>query len=449
MKLSFHTLIVDDYPKKGDHLLYNTRTQAMVKIDSAFKNIIENLDVTPSKLKKSRRVEISALHEMGILVRDQEEDLRRLKDHMMSLKHDYIDASLVITILTTYACNLKCVYCFQESSRTNEKMKPETANFSIDWIKEKLLKSGNKKLLLNFYGGEPLVNKPTLEYMVNQLKPWCELQGVNFGFMIQTNGYLMTSQLIGRYKLMGLEQVRISVDGVGEDHDRNRPLRKGGGTFDKIMKNIRDCVDQIPIGISVSYDKGETDHIERLLDYFNDLGILHKLGRFIFSPIHPTLGPKDKPELIQNPSCNCNYDNQVLADANKKIEKLMKDRGLSTNNGLSTFTCPLTRENSGGTIDQKGDIYKCNSMLGHPELSVGNVKDNSYNAKHEEFVNLDVWKQCPVDCSFMPMCSGGCRLSSFLKNLNFKTPSCHKPFLYKMTPIFIKKEYDKLMANKA
>jgi uncharacterized protein len=109
----------------------------------------------------------------------------------------------------------------------------------------------------------------------------------------------------------------------------------------------------------------------------------------------------------------------------------------------------VTRDNAGVTIDQHGRLYKCNSMLGHPELSTGSVRENVYNEQHHAFVNLDVWRQCPQDCTYLPMCSGGCRLSSFLKNKNFKVPSCHKPYLNRMAPEIIKAEYREAVGKKS
>jgi uncharacterized protein len=189
-----------------------------------------------------------------------------------------------------------------------------------------------------------------------------------------------------------------------------------------------------------------TRAIEQLLEYFKELGVLHKLGRFIFSPIHATLGPRGQPEKIRGSECMCNYEDENLIASNKKIRALLEKYRLPTKNGMSTSTCPLTRENAGVTIDQHGRLDKCKSMLGHPELAVGDVRDNTYNDQHREFVNLDVWQQCPTDCTYMPMCSGGCRLSAFLKNQNFKTPTCHKAYLNKMAPEFIKQDYEALMA---
>ena len=108
----------------------------------------------------------------------------------------------------------------------------------MEWIKSQIIKLGYRSLYLNFYGGEPLLNQPVLEYLAGSMKAWCESRGIGFKFMVQTNGYLLTTELVERFLDLGLKQVRVSVDGVGEDHDKNRPLRGGGGTFDVIMDNI-------------------------------------------------------------------------------------------------------------------------------------------------------------------------------------------------------------------
>jgi uncharacterized protein len=213
------------------------------------------------------------------------------------------------------------------------------------------------------------------------------------------------------------------------------------------MKNIMASCDKLPIGLSVSFDR-DVKHIGRLFSYCKDKGILHKLGRFVFSPIHATLGHKGEKEKIQNAHCECNYEDDSLVQANREIRELMMNYGLEMKSGMSTSVCPVTRENSGMTIDQQGRIYKCNSMLGHPELSTGHVKDNDYNQQHQTFIHLDVYNQCPQDCTYMPMCSGGCRLGSFLKNKNFNTPACHKPYLNKMAPEIIKQQYQERMNQK-
>lgn len=447
MQFSSHTIIVEQYPQPDEHLLYNTRTQALVKIPTGVKSVVEQGDQQDSVTAARYKEDLDILYRMGLIVNNLEEDVQKIKAHMQQIKSSVDRKSFPVTLLTTYACNLKCSYCFEESSRTNEKMSGETQLQSMTWLKSKLIEQRYNKLYITFYGGEPLANKPAIKTIATHMQQWCSQRDIAFNFMLQTNGYLMTPDLIRQYLKLGLNQVRISVDGVGHEHDKYRPLRKGGGTFDVIMKNIVDCCDLVPIGISVSYEKGEVEKIDRLFDYLDDLGILYKLGRFLFSPIHATLGPEGHPEYIQNSNCMCNYDDKLLVAANRKINSYMNKRGLPMKSGMSTSVCPVTREEGGMTIDQKGYLYKCNSMLGHKEFSIGHVSEAKYNQQHHDFLSLDVWKQCPVDCTYMPMCSGGCRLSSFLNNQHFKRPTCHKPYLNKMARELIIKDYERIMAQ--
>ena len=447
MRFSCHSIVVQDYPAKGEHVVFSTRTQAMAKIEEGLKNLIDHFDEASQSEKDRYRQEIEALHRLTLIVRDEEEDRRLLKEFLNNLKYAADDRMLPITVLTTYACNFKCTYCFEESSRSNVKMSRETADATIAWLKEKVLTHRYKKLHLTFYGGEPLLNKPILEYLAVTMKTWCEARGIAFQFLLQTNGFLMTEEVVDRYLKIGLTHVRISVDGVEDSHNRTRPLRGGGPTFQRVLENIVANCRKVPIGISTSYDRGEIGHIEEMLNYFDRLGILPHLDRFVFSPVHPTLGPKGEPEKIVGASCMCNYEDDKLVEANSRIRTLMAKKGLPMKSGMSVSICPVTRDKAGLTVDQEGRLFKCNSMLGHPELSTGNVREHTYNRKHEEFVNLDIWKQCPIDCTYMPMCSGGCRLSSFLKNQNFNTPTCHKPYLNKMAKSFIKENYQKAVAK--
>ena len=97
-----------------------------------------------------------------------------------------------------------------------------------------------EKLVLTFFGGEPLLNLPVMYHLAERhvarhaARAACELF-VN----IITNGLLLTRG--GRRSLLpfGLNGVKITLDGDRDTHNRMRPLRGGQGTFDRIVENIR------------------------------------------------------------------------------------------------------------------------------------------------------------------------------------------------------------------
>ena len=66
-------------------------------------------------------------------------------------------------VVVTLRCNLKCVYCHSsvvDASRREFDMTIETARRSIDMIFE----SPNPNLMIEFQGGEPLMNWPVVEF---------------------------------------------------------------------------------------------------------------------------------------------------------------------------------------------------------------------------------------------------------------------------------------------
>ncbi len=111
--------------------------------------------------------------------------------------------------------------------------------------------------------------------------------------------------------------------------------------------------------------------------------------------------------------------------------------------GLAINACPLIMEDGGITIDPSGIIYKCNSLLGYPEFSIGNVAEEALNENFKKFFDINAWEACPKECPYIPMCQGGCRFFSFLENKDFKSLSCKKEYFDRIVPELIKLEYDK------
>jgi uncharacterized protein len=442
MQWSNQTIIVaHDLSCGMQYLLYQTRTQALVKIEREIKELIDAFaDPVMQERKERFAQEISDLHRLGLIVQDETEDMNRLKDFFQQLKYK-TDRCFAVQILTTYACNFDCPYCFQRTTRRAQKMPVETQHQVIRWIQNRILRFGYQDCHLNFYGGEPLLNPDMIEYVADTMKGWCASRGIRFRFSLQTNGYLLTRQMVIRLKELGLSSMRISVDGPKDVHDRNRPLAGGGGTFERVIKNIRETADLVKIHISATYVDGNVEPIIALLDYLDVEGILHRLGDFLFAPAHAALGPKDKEEEVRAASCQCHHGDQQLEAATRRLNAVMESKGMPVKNRLSVTTCPLTRQNSGVTIDQEGRLYRCNSMIGHPKFSIGDVFHDDFNQQQAEFRDLDVWRQCPVDCRYLPICSGGCRLMGFLEHRNFRVPACKKSYLDRILPDMVRKEY--------
>ncbi len=449
MKLSKFNLWVEDYPASGDYLLFNSRTQALIKVNQELKEDLDALRSSKFEVRSSKLTEnLAALKENGIIVEDEGEEEEKLKDFFRQLKYESDNLPFEATILTTYSCNFKCVYCFEESVKESVFLDEETSDLVVKWLTRHAETEGLKKIFLVFYGGEPLLNVKPVYHISGRLKKWADERGVAFGLAIITNGSLVNLDLVDRLLPLGLKEIRISIDGEREAHNRNRPFLDGSPTFDIILDNIRRVIDKVNVGIAGNFDRRNLDSIPRLLDYLEEEGLLRKFSRVDFAPLAPRLGPKMNPGQIELSECLSFFDKDGLFKEVIHIKKELLKRGLKAPTGLAINACSMIMQDAGVTIDPKGIIYNCNSFLGHPEFSIGDVHRDEFNDNFERFLNIDAWNKCPKDCPYVPMCQGGCRFFSYLENKDLSGLACKREYLDRIIPDLIKLEYDKLSSGK-
>ena len=440
MILSTYTIFVENYPTEEEALIYHTRSQALVKIDNTLVHKLKNISQCIEQVESRTR---AVLFEMGFLVKDAADDQRRLDDFREQMEDYPGGKEFRANILTTYRCNFDCGYCFEENvRRVNEDMTNNVADASFRWLTDYIDKREYRNLHINFYGGEPLLNVPIMKYVAKQFKDWCETQGLGFSFGMTTNGSLAKRKLVDELCELGLREMQITLDGTAEKHDNNRPFVGGHGSFDIIIKNIKDIVDKIQIYVTGNYDKENLPDIPNLLDYLASENILKRLASMKFTPIVPRLGKKDDPQAIELSSC-LNFFDEGLFDATLYIKRELLKRGMDPGKSVAPLGCSLISKDVGVTIDPYGDIYKCNSLLGYKEFSVGNVATYGLNRWHREIKNARPGKECEGKCEYSPMCNGGCRFYAYLETKDIKSQCCKGSYFDRMVPELIKLDYER------
>ncbi|MCF8061922.1 MAG: radical SAM protein [Deltaproteobacteria bacterium] len=138
-----------------------------------------------------------------------------------------------LSLHLVHGCNLACPYCNVQQGTYGEPeslMSPETALAGVELLREQ---AGDRSMRLVFYGGEPLLNWPVMRRAVKRISselPSCDLEVV-------TNGTLLNPEraaFLARHNVFTV----ISMDGPGEVHDRNRPMRAGGGSYDPARRGL-------------------------------------------------------------------------------------------------------------------------------------------------------------------------------------------------------------------
>ncbi len=446
MQLSRFNIWVKDYPNQGEYLLFNTRTQALIKINQELKEALDKLSrFRRQVLDHNLEEKLRLLKENGMIVENRNEDEVKLRDFFRQLKYESDILPFEVTILTTYACNFRCVYCFEESVKDDIYLDQETNDLIIKWLIKYAEERKFKKIFLVYYGGEPLLNIRPIYDISWHIREWAEKRGVEFDFAIITNGSLLSPDLIDKFLTVGLKEVRVTIDGDRQAHNKKRPFADGRPTFDLIINNIKSIIDKVNVGVVGNFDRDNFPSIPRLLDFLEQEGMLHKLNRIDFTPLSARLGPKNNPGAIELSECLSFVGKDGLFNEVLAVKRELLRRKVKINTGLAVNACSLIMQDAGITIDPKGLIYKCNALLGYPEFSIGNVREGVFNQRYQNFLDLDAWNKCPPACPYIPMCQGGCRFFSYLENKNFSDLSCKKHYLDRITPELIKLEYEKLI----
>ena len=155
-----------------------------------------------------------------------------------------------IRISVTDRCNLRCIYCMPQTSKTYLRQEELLTYDEIVKLAGIYRSLGIKNVKLT--GGEPLVREH-VEELIFRLKKECGMEKVT----LTTNGILLEQQLDGLVKA-GLDGVNISLDTLNPEHynsltggchvDRN-PF---DGNLEVVLRGMRKAQKQAGISVKVN-----------------------------------------------------------------------------------------------------------------------------------------------------------------------------------------------------
>lgn len=137
----------------------------------------------------------------------------------------------------TEQCNLRCSYCCYSGEYKNNRTHGNRTLTSddIDEIYDFIIKISNKKhIRIAFYGGEPLLQYPLIQYAITQGQ---ERVDKCFDFSISTNGTLLNEDKID-WLVKNKVELAISIDGTRIFHNAHRVDALGIGSFDKVYEAL-------------------------------------------------------------------------------------------------------------------------------------------------------------------------------------------------------------------
>jgi uncharacterized protein len=256
--ISKHLQIV---PRDTDYAVYHSLLGNLELVDSEGKRLLEAFaasnsisevvsafgDYQPSLIWSY----ISDLRTRSFLVPRGINEYELIEANYDSRKRCLNSGYLVraLQLIVTNRCNFSCEYCFADSmydsreraelqrSPSNMKMSLDVAERSVGKLLDLLEKNGNRVLNVEFFGGEPLMNWPVIEFVLETFSNG-NSNGVQIIYSITTNGHLITERMAEMLKKHGVT-VTVSFDAPGRAERSIIRKEKGGQRVRRNLEILR------------------------------------------------------------------------------------------------------------------------------------------------------------------------------------------------------------------
>lgn len=321
----------------------------------------------------------------------------------------------LVYLVFSYACNLKCTYCFESDKNRIYQMDESTFDKTMDYI-ERL--SGISKTILTFYGGEPL-----LEMNSSRIKKVIErfIDNKNIRFRFITNG-INAHKFLDMFSLIKdrIDKFVITIDGPKEDHDKRRVFGNLQGTFELIMSNISMLLSHgYPVSIRLNVDYSNYQAQEELLHFLNSS---FKNNDNIQIEYH-RIEDKNNPHFIPVTYLDC----YKLYQKAKRISNFMVKFSVpllvalenmkEQKEGFADLCNSCCSMNRNHVIDLDGVVYSCNEAMGIEDFRFANVRD-------ELSVTPKTIKKDYCSCPFFFACYCNCTLKKYYTSLENENMKC-------------------------
>jgi uncharacterized protein len=316
-------------------------------------------------------------------------------------------------VWTTKNCNLNCKYCYEHNNKENGNMGSYIEDKTLNKIKDSILNSNEDIHLIQFHGGEPLLNFKLIKRFVQEIEKIKGNSIVSYG--LTTNGTIWNDEIntfFTKYKESFSGNISISIDGNFKNHNKNRVNSNGSGSFDlaidtassmkAIFENLRCRVTVAPNTVEDLFI-----NIKYLVDFgFKQIAIAFDSFSNKWDENHIDIIDREYKKVLDYwDKSNCQTEISIVDEIIQKRKNLGK--------------CKPRKHYY---ID--GLIYPCIFVVGLKKYNIGNIENGVDKNKVEEIAKISSVdnKDCK-NCSIKKSCiSNRCKLINKVITGNFYTP---------------------------
>jgi len=338
-------------------------------------------------------------------------------------KQTQLSAKLTAWLHVTDACNLACPYCYLNKS--GHAMDEATGFAAVDAILRSALAEKFKTVKLKYAGGEATLNFPLVIKLHDYATQLAERNHLGLEAVILSNGAALTAERIQEIKKRNI-RVMISLDGLGESHDAQRPFVSGRGSFLAVNKSIERLIEAgHKPHLSITITSRNVDGVADVVKFALDRELTFSLN------------------FYRENECSANFADLRYGEA-QMIEGIFKtfrvieenlppwsilgsvlDRGQLVES--RTRPCGVGQDYL--VINHHGGIAKCHMEI---EQTVTDVKMHNPLAVVRADLNgaqnpsVEEKEGCR-DCQWRYWCTGGCPVATFKATGRYdvKSPNCN------------------------
>lgn len=324
---------------------------------------------------------------------------------------------LTLIFKPIYACNLACVYCYNEGWRDtrDDRMSLDEARRAFSWVSDFCLMRGTKSIKVIWHGGEPLLMggsffRDTIEYYQDLFAR----AGIDVKNVIQTNITLVNDEYVKIFRNYFNSSIGFSFDYKSEC----RCFPNGKDASDLILEKAQWTKAQgIRAGAIMVCCKQNVGKIDELFSFMAGKDIPFKFSR-PFLPFKPSSQASECIQTVTDAEyvkCVCDLIDIALRQKSPRLAQLCTTAqdyiSAFLLDKISSCTQRGTCSMSHLSIGPHGDIYPCGRFTDN-KFRIGNYLKDTPGDVMPNLIDLCRKHECRDErcqsCKFIKLCKGGC-----------------------------------------
>jgi uncharacterized protein len=409
----------------GRVAVYNTWSEALLVVPAGIGDLLRSGDCRGVSAAWSAR-----LLRHGVLVSTAVDEPARATARMQ----EHLDGRILQVIaVPTWACNLRCPYCY-EGTNIRAACHPASAWATRigTFIRSALATGRERALAFALFGGEPLLQARACAAVLDDVTNSAARAGVPLQCTLTTNGTLTGPDV--KRVLQQVDPVQITIDGAPASHDRRRVGVNRPPTFQRIVDfavAVRAagarCVIRYHLheGFAADIDEaartllGALGADDGVAVYFAAVGC----GSYI-----DAFGGCDATQSAHVDVALLASARQAFLDAGWRPESVrLWEKGTSSILPCAIRCGYLNRRTF--LIDPALDVFFCPVAVRNPLLRAGRLDQHGRLQREPAFERLltaDRLGGGCRDCSYLPLCEGGCPARAAVRHGSIERVACER-----------------------